>query len=62
VSIGRDVAVKVDNRVGDIAVSSWPYRDHVTGIPVSYTGNPSKVGLNTQREPHFQIDDVGYTT
>ena len=45
------------NRVA-VRVSSWAYRDHVTGISVSYTG----IGSATPWYPHFQIDDVGYTT
>jgi len=42
----------------NISVSSWPYRDHVTGISVSFAG----VGSTTPWNPNFQIDDVGYTT
>jgi tRNA A-37 threonylcarbamoyl transferase component Bud32 len=45
------------NRV-DVSVSSWSYRDHVTGISVSFAGTGSTIGWN----PNFQIDDVGYTT
>jgi hypothetical protein len=45
------------NRV-DIRISSWEYRDHVTGISVGYVG----IGSYTPWFPHFQIDDVGYTT
>ena len=45
------------NRV-DVSVSSWSYRDHVTGIAVSFAGTGSTIGWN----PNFQIDDVGYTT
>jgi hypothetical protein len=42
----------------DVDVYSWPYRDHVTGISVSFTG----IGSTVPWFPHFQIDDVGYTT
>jgi hypothetical protein len=45
------------NRV-EVSVSSWSYRDHVTGIAVSFAGTGSTIGWN----PNFQIDDVGYTT
>jgi hypothetical protein len=45
------------NRVA-FRISSWAYRDHVTGISVSYVGE----GSNIAWYPHFQIDDVGYTT
>jgi hypothetical protein len=43
----------------DIDVSSWPYRDHVTRIAVSFTALGSDIPWYS---PHFQIDDVGYTT
>jgi hypothetical protein len=46
----------------DVDVSSWPYRDHVTGISVSYKGIASGAGVTTKWFPHFEIDDVGYTT
>ena len=42
----------------DVNVYSWPYRDHVTSISVSFAG----VGDTIPWYPHFQIDDVGYTT
>jgi tRNA A-37 threonylcarbamoyl transferase component Bud32 len=42
----------------DVSVSSWPYRDHVTGISVSFAGTGSTIPWN----PNFQIDDVGYST
>jgi hypothetical protein len=42
----------------DVDVSSWPYRDHVTGISVTFAG----IGSNIIWTPHFQIDDVGYKT
>ena len=45
------------NRV-NVRVSSWAYRARVTGLSVGYTG----MGSNTPWFPHFQIDDVGYTT
>ncbi len=45
------------NRVR-VSVSSWAYRDHVTGVSASYAGT----GNNTPWNPNFQIDDVGYTT
>lgn len=45
------------NRV-QVSLSSWAYRDRVTGIAVSYAG----IGSDTAWYPHFQIDDVGYTT
>jgi hypothetical protein len=41
-----------------VSVASWPYRDHVTGISVTFAG----VGSTTPWNPNFQIDDVGYTT
>ena len=43
----------------DVDVSSWPYRDHVTGIAVSFTALAATIPWYS---PHFQIDDVGYTT
>jgi hypothetical protein len=46
----------------NVDVSSWPYRDHVTGISVSYKGVASSAGVTTPWYPHFQIDDVGYLT
>ena len=45
------------NRVA-VNVSSWQFRDHVTGISVSFAG----IGSTTPWNPNFQIDDVGYTT
>jgi hypothetical protein len=42
----------------EVNVYSWPYRDHVTGISVSFTG----IGSTVPWYPHFQIDDVGYKT
>jgi serine/threonine protein kinase len=42
----------------DVDVSSWPYRDHVTGISVTFVA----LGSNIVWMPHFQIDDVGYKT
>jgi hypothetical protein len=55
------VSCNLWNRV-DVNVGSWPYRDHVTSVSVSYTGVPSSTGTTTPWYPHFQIDDVGYTT
>ncbi len=43
----------------DVDVSSWPYRDHVTRIAVSFTALGSNIPWYL---PHFQIDDIGYTT
>ena len=54
------VSCNVWNRVA-ANVQSWPYRDHVTGISVSYTAVPGSAGTATPWYPHFQIDDVGYT-
>jgi hypothetical protein len=45
-----------------VEVGSWPYLGHVTGITVSYRGIASSKGATTPWYPHFQIDDVGYTT
>ncbi|MGH3248311.1 MAG: hypothetical protein ACRDOI_19210, partial [Trebonia sp.] len=45
-----------------VEVGSWSYRDHVTGVSVSYKGIASPAGLTTPWYAHFQIDDVGYTT
>lgn len=45
-----------------VPVGSWRYRDRVTGISVSYQALPSSAGAATTWSPHFQIDDVGYTT
>jgi hypothetical protein len=45
----------------DVDVSSWPYRDHVTGISVSFAALGSNIS-NIIWTPHFQIDDVGYKT
>jgi serine/threonine protein kinase len=58
-TLTRTVRVRANtwNRVA-IRISSWMYRDHVTGISVGYTG----MGSDTPWFPHFQIDDVGYTT
>jgi hypothetical protein len=42
----------------DVDVSSWLYRDHVTGISVTFAG----IGSDIIWTPHFQIDDVGYKT
>jgi serine/threonine protein kinase, bacterial len=41
-----------------VPVSSWAYRDQVTGISVSYAAS----GSDTPWYFHFQVDDVGYTT
>jgi serine/threonine protein kinase, bacterial len=58
-SLTKTVAVRCNhwNRI-QISLSSWAYRDRVTGITVSYAG----IGSDTQWFPHFQIDDVGYLT
>jgi serine/threonine protein kinase len=42
----------------DVDISSWPYRDHVTGISVTFAA----LGSDIIWTPHFQIDDVGYKT
>lgn len=41
-----------------VDISSWPYRDNVTGVSVSFAA----VGSTTAWAPHFQLDDVGYTS
>jgi hypothetical protein len=41
----------------DVDVSSWAYRDDITGISVSYAA----VGSTTPWSMQFQIDDVGWT-
>jgi hypothetical protein len=41
----------------DVDVSSWAYRDHVTGISVSYAAT----GSTTPWSMHFQVDGVGWT-
>ena len=45
-----------------VEVGSWPYRDDVTSVSVSYSGIASSKGATTPWYGHFQIDDVGYTT
>jgi hypothetical protein len=45
------------NRVG-VDVSSWAYRNDITGISISYAA----VGSTTPWSMHFQVDDVGYTS
>jgi hypothetical protein len=45
------------NRV-NVDVSSWAYRNDITGISVSYAA----VGSTTPWSMHFQVDDVGYTS
>jgi len=41
----------------DVDVSSWAYRDDITGISVSYAA----VGSTTPWSMQFQIDDVGWS-
>lgn len=41
-----------------VNLASWPYRDDITAIAVSYAGTGTTQGWN----PAFQIDDVGYST
>jgi hypothetical protein len=42
----------------NVDVSSWPYRDDITGVSVGFAA----VGSDTAWAPHFQLDDVGYTS
>jgi len=62
-TLSKRVAVSSNrwNRVA-VDVGPWPYRGHVTGISVSYIGIPNSAGVTTPWYPHFQVDDVGYTT
>jgi hypothetical protein len=41
----------------DLDVSSWQYRDDVTGIAVSIAAT----GSATTWSMHFQVDDFGWT-
>ena len=41
-----------------ISVANWVERDQISSISVSFAG----VGSTVVWAPHFQIDDVGYTT
>ncbi|MCW2930972.1 MAG: Lysophospholipase [Actinomycetia bacterium] len=41
-----------------IDVSSWPYRDDITGVSVSMAAT----GSSTPWTADFQLDDVGYTS
>jgi hypothetical protein len=39
-------------------VSSWPYRDDITDVEIGFQA----VGSTAIWAPHFQLDDVGYTS
>jgi uncharacterized ParB-like nuclease family protein len=41
-----------------VDVSSWPYRDDITGVEIGFQA----VGSATVWAPHFQLDDIGYTS
>jgi hypothetical protein len=42
----------------NLDVSSWAYRNDITGISVSFAA----VGSSTPWSMHFQLDDVGWTS
>lgn len=41
-----------------IDLSSWPYRNDITGVEIGFQAT----GSSTPWAPHFQLDDVGYSS
>jgi len=58
-TLTRTVPITPDNwNQVSVSLSGWAYRNQVTGIEIGFQAT----GSATPWQPHFQLDDVGYTS